>query len=380
VNGQNGLEGLRVGFVLFVALIILTAGLYVVAFKPSVVGDVVYFKTYLNETGGLRPGAPVWLGGVEIGTVSDIAFTEESLVEQGKKSIEVILAVERRFAKRIKEDSVCRVQSRGLLGEKIVTIKGGSPDKPAVAPLGSVPSEEGGDVEEVIARAGSGVDRTAEAAIRALEEVRRLLVDIRNQRGLLGKLIYSDDFYNDTVGRIEEIVSDLRKELAGITNTLKEEIGRFRQDASKTLGTADEEIRATGKDLRAAAKELKKDLEEVGGLLSDLKAGKGTGGLLLRDEEFADRLRLIVEKLSRASERFASVAEKVDEGKGTVGLLVNDPTAYTSLRDLFEGVQESWLLRGAVRSAEATGRRLRIERQKEKSAEKEESENVGAGE
>jgi phospholipid/cholesterol/gamma-HCH transport system substrate-binding protein len=362
MNGQATHEGLRVGFVLFVALIILLTGLYVVALSPTVVGGMVTFRTYFSETGGLLTGAPVWIGGVEVGSVKDVGFTSEARLEEGRREIEVVIAVARRFANQVRENSVCRVRTRGLLGERIITVQTGTGDAPPAPPDGILPSEEGIDIEKTLAVAERGMESTVDAVVRTLDELRRILVDIREQRGTLGKLISSDEFYRETIGQLRQVVTDVTRELRALNTTVRDEIVRFREDASKAVATIEDEIRVTGRDVRDTTAAFRGELEEVGALVRDVREGPGTAGLVVRDPQLADRIRTIVARLEESLAAIASTLARVERGEGTVGKLVQDPSAYDSIRDLFEGVQQSWLLRSAVRDAEATGRALRIER------------------
>ncbi len=362
MNGQATHQGLRVGFVLFVALIILVAGLYVVAISPTVVGGTVNFTTHFTETGGLLPGAPVWIGGVEVGSVQDVGFTSNELVEKGRKEIEVALAVASRFADRVRQNSICRVKTRGLLGEKIVTIDIGSGESPPAPVDGALDSREGIDLEKALDVAGTQVDRTAAELVATLSELRKILQDVQQQRGILGKLIYSDEFYRDTIAQVKEVVAEVKKLLSDLNTTLREEIVTFRRDASGTLENLKTEMSLTGEEFRLASKHLRTELEELGRLVREVREGSGPTGKLINDAELAEALDRVVEHLEEGTRYFASVMAKLDRGEGTAGKLFNDPSAYTSMRDLFEGVQESWLLRGAVRDAEATGRELRLQR------------------
>lgn len=121
----------------------------------------------------------------------------------------------------------------------------------------------------------------------------------------------------------------------------------------------------TTEDVRETSARLRSELAEVGALAREVREGRGAAGMLVRDDAFARDLGEAVRSLGDTAERIASVFKKIDDGEGTMGLLVNDPEAYMSLRDLFEGIQASWLLHRAVREAEATGRELRIERRRE---------------
>jgi phospholipid/cholesterol/gamma-HCH transport system substrate-binding protein len=61
-------------------------------------------------------------------------------------------------------------------------------------------------------------------------------------------------------------------------------------------------------------------------MLDNLKAGKGTAGKLLNDDEVYHQLDLITQKVN-------SALDKVNSGQGTIGQLVVNPQLYDSLND-----------------------------------------------
>ncbi|HAK94020.1 MAG TPA: hypothetical protein DCM87_03170 [Planctomycetes bacterium] len=366
MNGALGLSPApRVGFVMFAGLFVLTVGLYLVALRPTVVGDLVPFISYFAETGGLRKGAPVWIGGVEVGTVQNVGFADAEMRAALKKEIVVTLAIGRQFRDRIREDAVCRVKTRGLLGEKYVTIKAGTALSDEVPIGGVIRSEEASDITDVMTTAGETVETTAVEAALLLKELRRIVTEVEKKEGTLGKILLSDEFYRDMFARIDRIVEELSQELTALNSTLKNEIGAFRTGLGDSLARVEHEVVMTTEDVRETSARLRSELAEVGALAREVREGRGAAGMLVRDDAFARDLGEAVRSLGDTAERIASVFKKIDDGEGTMGLLVNDPEAYMSLRDLFEGIQASWLLHRAVREAEATGRELRIERRRE---------------
>src|SRR5574337_356793 len=75
-----------------------------------------------TEVGGLTQGATVRLAGVQIGRVTRVMLPEGP----GAK-VRVSLSIARRFGDRIRGNSVARIETQGLLGDKIVEISLGSP-------------------------------------------------------------------------------------------------------------------------------------------------------------------------------------------------------------------------------------------------------------
>jgi phospholipid/cholesterol/gamma-HCH transport system substrate-binding protein len=76
-------------------------------------------------------------------------------------------------------------------------------------------------------------------------------------------------------------------------------------------------------------------------MMDDLNAGKGAAGTLLKDEEFAHKLRNTLEKLS-------AIADKIDSGEGTAGKFLKDPSIYNNTdqmlietRNLVKAIREN---------------------------------------
>jgi phospholipid/cholesterol/gamma-HCH transport system substrate-binding protein len=85
----------------------------------------------------------------------------------------------------------------------------------------------------------------------------------------------------------------------------------------------------------ARLEEILKEIAEGDGLLHELVYTPASEQELIREVE-------------RASARLASALAKVDEGQGTLGLLDNDPTLYYDLKALAGGTRRSWILRSLV--------------------------------
>jgi phospholipid/cholesterol/gamma-HCH transport system substrate-binding protein len=73
-------------------------------------------------------------------------------------------------------------------------------------------------------------------------------------------------------------------------------------------------------------------IEELTGLLKDLRAGKGTVGKLFTDEQLYRDLNTLLTSAE-------GVVNGINRGKGTLGQLVNDPAAYRALRASLEDLQ-----------------------------------------
>src|SRR5262249_48222902 len=109
-----------------------------------------------TEVGGLTEGATVRLAGVQIGRVSGV-----HLPAQPGGKVRVDLNITRHYSDRIRKNSVARIDTQGLLGDKIVEITGGTPDTPPVAAGELVASRDPVDIGQVLTQGGETVKNVA---------------------------------------------------------------------------------------------------------------------------------------------------------------------------------------------------------------------------
>ncbi|MET0406216.1 MAG: MlaD family protein, partial [Cystobacter sp.] len=137
---------LRVGA--FVAMAFVLAGIVVffIGRKTHLFDKQVTYHTYFASVEGLSSHSPVWLNGLEVGRVDSVGFPSKP----GEKRMEVRLQLSADYAQRVRADSVARLSSLGVLGDKAVDISLGSLDKPGVEEGGVIPSETSGDVSSMM--------------------------------------------------------------------------------------------------------------------------------------------------------------------------------------------------------------------------------------
>ena len=90
-----------------------------------------------GQIGGLIQGATVRLAGVAVGHVGEIR-----LPEPGSAKVRVELLIARRVQDRIRADSLARIETLGLLGDKIIDVTLGSPGAAVIPDGGELRTEE----------------------------------------------------------------------------------------------------------------------------------------------------------------------------------------------------------------------------------------------
>lgn len=246
-------------------------------------------KTRFRDAGGLKDGAVVRLSGKEIGTVKSVEFSGAEL--------DVALEVRKEVRNLITTDSVATIGSLSLLGESMVEIRAATTGKPLA------------DWEYIQAGTGSGLGDLQSKVSSSLDNVDRLIGDLRAGRGTIGKLLTDDAVYEE----LQQFVTSA----AAVTRDLNQGKG--------TLG-------ALTKD-PAAYQALKTSLENLQAMTARINSGQGSLGRLLNDESMA-------KSLSSTTANLDQITAKLKSGEGTAGRLLTDRELYDRLNSMTKRVDD----------------------------------------
>src|ERR1700757_1335530 len=80
----------------------------------------ITLQAYFEDAGGLRPGAPVRLSGVDIGNVTKIIIVPDR--DKQLTPVKVLMKVSTKYSYAIHRDSVTSLEAAGVLGETFLDI------------------------------------------------------------------------------------------------------------------------------------------------------------------------------------------------------------------------------------------------------------------
>ena len=222
---------IKAGIFLCIGLFVVMVTILFMGGTKSLFEKSVRLYVDVSDAGGLAKGAAVRSGGLKIGRVGDITFSENY------ENVRVTMVIEKGYQGRIKEDSTVRFQTQGVLGDKFLEITGGSVDKPMLADGAVIAAEQGKDFNAVIAEGTS--------AVQLLKE------NLANLKVLTAALAQKN--------RMEGIM----KELGETSSNLKEISKQMK--SSNAMG----ELGQTMKNLRVVSERVKNGEGTVGALFSD---------------------------------------------------------------------------------------------------------------
>ena len=355
---------IKVGILILAALVIFGVSIFMMGAERRLFETRVQYEIHFSRTIGLREGAPVSLTGVRVGSVEDLSLPSDL----NQNYIVVSISVAREAMGRIRKDTVARIHTQGLLGDKFVELSGGSSGSEPLAPRGLIGSIDPEDYESLLGEGGNVLHNVAEITA----SLRNMLKSMEEGKGLLGQIVASeqrekwsrmaDNFHASSLslrnllasaekgrGFLGQVIQDqeagqlmmddLRASLHGLRGAA-DSLSKVAEKIEKgegTLGTLIQDPDA-GKEILTRLRRSASDLEHLTG---QLREGGGLLQRLIMDRDYADR---VLGQLEQTTKGLAEITGKVERGEGTLGALVNDPELYKGAKDLVRSARESWLL------------------------------------
>ncbi len=338
----------KVGLFVIAGLALMGAGIFLIGNTRQLWEPKMSYSTAFNDVAGLKPGAPVRMGGLDVGQVNGLHHGSDP--KDGR--IFVSLAIEKKESARIRIDTIARVGNKGLLGDKMIELGLGSPDAQPLDPKQLIPSEEPADMFA----AANRVAAAAQEAIEKLEPLAqslgdpKLAADIKGSAADVHALLDSMVHGDGTMHRLfyDHRESDQLDQLLASTNRTTERLNETLADVQEITahvrqgpGIAhalvyDGEI---SKDTAGMMSELHQDLKAV-------REGNGIAHAILYGDDSSQH---VMANLNAMSDDLRAIVLGVRQGKGTIGGLLVDPTVYEDLKSAIGNVERNEVLRALVR-------------------------------
>lgn len=264
----------KVGLLAFLAIASLVVVSLQITANKATFGEFVEYKTILDDATGIYENSSIKVAGIVAGKIKKVSLSGS----QALITFEVLENI------KITKFSRLRIKSVGFLGDKYIDIFLGNPDAPRLPAGEMVPSN-----------AGSGFEQLGKDASEILKDVKVIAKTIRDS-------LYTDDQQN-AIKQIVQQVNEFSHNANDISKTLKRVLDSNEGSINKTV----ENLQRVTEQLayetdRYSDGSFMNDLENVGPILekvdsavtdmkviiADMRAGKGTVGKLLRDEEVVD--------------------------------------------------------------------------------------------
>ncbi len=354
----------RVGIFVTLALVVGFALVFALGNRSSLFATRRQYHVTFSNVAGLRPGSPVRLSGIDVGTVETISFLPDGRCDV---TLEVRDELSHLITLPSDEESgagatVASLGSKGLLGDMVVDLAPWSPtdEHPRGAPVpagGSLRALEGGGLMDALASAGD-VMESARPAIENVREFTDALADEdfrRDLHGIAHNLAELSRMATEEDGTVRRLLTD--RELA---DRLESTLGSV-QIASAEIAAVSRNARAITDEIRSGdgtvheiiygqeGTRLVRSLADTAGeaatILRDVRTGDGNAHELLYGDSAGD----LIANLTAMSADLAAITAEVRAGRGTLGALLMDPSIYEDVKRLVGNLERNEILRALVR-------------------------------
>jgi phospholipid/cholesterol/gamma-HCH transport system substrate-binding protein len=330
----------KVGALVLVATLLLAG--FVVLLGGFSVGDKQRYYVEFSDSGSVLAGAPVKIAGVRAGRVSEVEFLVERDARKSEKlkakeapvNVRISIKVDQGMAGSVRQDSEFFITTQGVLGEKYIEIIPGSAASPTWPEGAHVRGKDPPRIDLLFSRVDSILEQV-ESAMGGEEEL-NIGELVRSTTRLMKRL---DDYLAKHADRLDSIIvnvdgtaGDARLLVKGLKDGIGDgsSVAMILKDARTVAQTLAAEIGPTTVAARRAMKS------------ADTALGTANG-LLKRNEKYLDSalkgLPGVVSRVEEVARDAAFVMSRLKAGRGTVGQLLTDQELYDDLKEMLRNIK-----------------------------------------
>jgi phospholipid/cholesterol/gamma-HCH transport system substrate-binding protein len=263
----------KVGITVIAAAVILILGVaWIGQFRMS--RHYEAYTVYFTDVGGLNPGDPVTIAGLEMGKVGPMAF------EADRVKTELLL----QQGVTLKQDCSVEIRSIGLMGEKFIYIVPGK--TAAVIPPGAV----------IQGQYKAGLTEMTIVMEEVMNEIKGLSQAVR-------KILATEEdthTVSQTLARVNELTDELLALIRDNKEDLRSTARSLRQasdNVNDILGGRKQEIIDGIDGLARASASLDSLSQALRSVMASLERGEGTLGMLIKEKDIHDELQATIKNL-----------------------------------------------------------------------------------
>jgi len=354
---------LRVGAFVLLSLLLGGGIAFVIGNQRNVFAPKTTYEAVFDSVGGLRAGSPVQLGGVTVGSVTEVRFREDGRIVVKFRVIDEAAGLVRGNVDGPHPDDVppgeprgstVSIGSKGMLGDRLIDITVGDASLPPWEPDVPLPTARAAgllDQAEAVMEAVRGTASNLRLATDPFADQQfsnDLKVSAANLARVTGMLAHGDGAIQrlmtrpETGDQVEETLQNLQnasRELASVSRSVR----RVADEIAEGDGSVHQII--YGNDAAQAVQNIGRASDEVALLLHDVREGDGT----VHDLIYEDTANDLMQNLTSASADIAHITAEIRAGRGTLGGLLVDPSIYEDVKRLVGDLQRNDILRSLVR-------------------------------
>jgi len=250
-----------IGLFLTSGIVLFTAMLFLIGNRHDVFGKHVEFYAEFSDIGGLPRGAQVRVSGIDAGEVKGI-----QLPSSPASNFRLKLQVRANARGMIRTDSLVSIKTEGIVGDEYVLIRKGTSAAGEAPDGATLPSKEPFDIGAALEKGAALLDKGS----TLLDTVQSSVTDLHSRLDV-------------ALGSVTKTVNHVD----GLVTVVQPDITKLAGNASRITDTINE-------------------------IVSNVNAGKGPAGLLLKDETTRRQLQATLSNAQQATLNLADASSRAD--------------------------------------------------------------------
>ncbi|MDR0307507.1 MAG: MlaD family protein [Chitinispirillales bacterium] len=192
---------------------------------------------HFTNASGLRPGAPVWIYGVEAGRVEKVTIAENGTL--------ITMSVPKQFSQFINKDTEVQIMTMGLLGNKYLEIFPDSQSGDGLNPDEIIIGTEPASVNKMMSVMGMALSSLEQTA----QQIQQLATNLSTEDGTINRLIKDPRVYDNFARaskKLEQVAANIDNGNGLATALIKDEelVTQLKETISTLKNTAEQLSRA----------------------------------------------------------------------------------------------------------------------------------------
>jgi phospholipid/cholesterol/gamma-HCH transport system substrate-binding protein len=196
----------RLGMFIAGGLALFVCAIFIIGKQKNLFDPVFNLNTTFYNVSGLQVGNKVRLAGINVGTVDQITFINDSTVR-------VDMLIKQDVKQFIKSDCEIAIGSEGLIGDKLVVITQGSSTSGLAKEGQHLYSTEPVETDAIMA----SLQVTAQNAEVISQEFAEIMVKVNSGEGTLGKLIQDSTIAEN----LNQTMANLKRSSKGLDENME---------------------------------------------------------------------------------------------------------------------------------------------------------------
>lgn len=291
---KRSINNVKLGLFVVAGLLFLIVMLYMIGRDQNLFSRNMVLRARFTNASGLVAGNNVRYAGIQVGTVKKVKLVNDTTVE-------VVMLVDQQYRNNIHKNALASITTEGLIGNRIVSIIPGKGDAAIV---------DDGD-----------------------------LIAVK-------KIVTTDELL--------ETLSQSNRNIAAITDGLKATVERINNSTALWKLLNDESLpgnlKLAARNIRQATEKANGFVGELEGLVTDVKAGKGSLGAIITDTALAVELNKALLKFREVGEEAnqlgavlnslgKTVKADIDSGQGPAHAILKDTLLVSRLNASLANIQ-----------------------------------------